>query len=620
MKLLLTAATAALMASETLQTEAFLSSEIRSLDDTPFHSLHAEIPPDAVADAVADTSASASTHVNTTEKNNFYAKSIVMTEAETRRRAQEDNPFDLFRPLTCNDNLPDECSTEFSDLPNGGRVVPCGLCVTMNLENNVSLPNGLDIRGKLVFPPNHKVTITTPFVFVQGLLQVSNTLPIAPENVGVKFILTGSEDLYLEPHNENAVGCESYETGKCPVGSKPFVIAGGRVNVNGMPDTCPSWTTIIDVETADVIPEYFPQPVTPPDGCPRALSDVNFESGPGMWRSHLGSIRERLEEGSNSFLRVTDRTRDYMGPKLDLSELRTCIDDESDYVFSARIRLTKPEGGATDCSSAGINCPSLKTYYKKLDNKEYMYIKRSMRVEEGIETTDGEWFDLTGRFRFNSNEVSDDGVYVVFAIAGVEPGSVIDVDESGPGMWRSHLGSIRERLEEGSNSFLRVTDRTRDYMGPKLDLSELRTCIDDESDYVFSARIRLTKPEGGATDCSSAGINCPSLKTYYKKLDNKEYMYIKRSMRVEEGIETTDGEWFDLTGRFRFNSNEVSDDGVYVVFAIAGVEPGSVIDVDDVYIGLPPEDTYPNVDSPEAICDNLFLADGSADGYSNPPK
>ena len=468
MKLLLTAATAALMASETLQTEAFLSSEIRSLDDTPFHSLHAEIPPDAVADAVADTSASASTHVNTTEKNNFYAKSIVMTEAETRRRAQEDNPFDLFRPLTCNDNLPDECSTEFSDLPNGGRVVPCGLCVTMNLENNVSLPNGLDIRGKLVFPPNHKVTITTPFVFVQGLLQVSNTLPIAPENVGVKFILTGSEDLYLEPHNENAVGCESYETGKCPVGSKPFVIAGGRVNVNGMPDTCPSWTTIIDVETADVIPEYFPQPVTPPDGCPRALSDVNFESGPGMWRSHLGSIRERLEEGSNSFLRVTDRTRDYMGPKLDLSELRTCIDDESDYVFSARIRLTKPEGGATDCSSAGINCPSLKTYYKKLDNKEYMYIKRSMRVEEGIETTDGEWFDLTGRFRFNSNEVSDDGVYVVFAIAGVEPGSVIDVD--------------------------------------------------------------------------------------------------------------------------------------------------------DVYIGLPPEDTYPNVDSPEAICDNLFLADGSADGYSNPPK
>mmetsp|Transcript_32960 Transcript_32960/g.69370 ORF Transcript_32960/g.69370 Transcript_32960/m.69370 type:complete len:152 (-) Transcript_32960:3329-3784(-) len=84
-----------------------------------------------------------------------------------------------FAPLTCNQNITQEpCVTWTSKAfdPTAGVVtIPCGECVTMDDNELLLLENGLNIEGKLMIPDGTKITISTPFLFVQGILEMTST-------------------------------------------------------------------------------------------------------------------------------------------------------------------------------------------------------------------------------------------------------------------------------------------------------------------------------------------------------------------------------------------------------------------------------------------------------------
>ena len=174
----------------------------------------------------------------------------------------------LFNPLSCNptDWSSTTCTPLSSSIPTIDDTtvitVPCGACYTYDLPSgSTTSVAGLDIHGKLIVPENYSGTLVTPYVFVQGVLDISNTDMISPTNVGMQIVLNGEEDVTFVPVEDNA------DVGSFNAGVKPFLVAGGQVNVNGwngpteegsLVDT---WTPLLAMSEASP-----PNPTLTPDG------------------------------------------------------------------------------------------------------------------------------------------------------------------------------------------------------------------------------------------------------------------------------------------------------------------------------------------------------------------
>ena len=94
----------------------------------------------------------------------------------------------LFYPLTCNAALNCDVPSSFSEAVmaagTGEVTLACGTCYTYDIEAGATTTiGGLNIIGKLLVPTNHKGTLITPYVFVQGELEMSDTNPISKDNV-----------------------------------------------------------------------------------------------------------------------------------------------------------------------------------------------------------------------------------------------------------------------------------------------------------------------------------------------------------------------------------------------------------------------------------------------------
>lgn len=139
-----------------------------------------------------------------------------------------------FVPLSCNSNLASaSCSTWTSRFGSGATVssriiIPCGQCITMNHPGpTLTLQDGIDIQGKLVFPnSNVNLVVNTPLVVVQGLLDMRATKPVDGTPL-IRFVLTGGSEQSFTPIGSNANACGG---GKCSVGKKSFTVAGGKMN------------------------------------------------------------------------------------------------------------------------------------------------------------------------------------------------------------------------------------------------------------------------------------------------------------------------------------------------------------------------------------------------------
>mmetsp|Transcript_3088 Transcript_3088/g.3108 ORF Transcript_3088/g.3108 Transcript_3088/m.3108 type:complete len:189 (-) Transcript_3088:8-574(-) len=135
-----------------------------------------------------------------------------------------------FSPLDCNQDIGiADCTTTFSSLWNTASmqddevVIPCGTCAVVDYTDGstVTFHKGLNIQGKLFFPPTANVEIYTSHVFVMGVLEME------PPAVGskVKFRFFGEVDQYLHPIDNNSHACDANEG--CKMGKKPFAVAGG---------------------------------------------------------------------------------------------------------------------------------------------------------------------------------------------------------------------------------------------------------------------------------------------------------------------------------------------------------------------------------------------------------
>jgi hypothetical protein len=234
----------------------------------------------------------------------------------------------------------------------GKVVIPCGKCITMDLlAPNLTLAEGLDILGKLVFPDGYKLTLKTPFIRVQGELHMtSSKIPNGQEDV--KFILTGTDEQKFTPYDSNFDKCN----GECSVGKKPIVVAGGKLVIEALPPDTKTWVNLHDVatdSTADTLSpqdydSYKPPPVI--DGCDGEGIYIHEDfSGPAgsYFMPSLGTNVAYI----SSRLLVHNRTSSLHILQVDLKDIRKCLQSNRIYLLTVRFKLTRPGATKTEVSS-----------------------------------------------------------------------------------------------------------------------------------------------------------------------------------------------------------------------------------------------------------------------------
>ena len=354
----------------------------------------------------------------------------------------------MFEPLDCNT---DPCNAGSSTWkkqdydPNDGTVIiPCGLCVTMDFDKSdtLVLPQGLDVQGTLIFPRGYKLTIETPFVRVQGNLEMiaTNAVRAVPN---VKIILTNAKSSIAKfvPAHNNRFACTSNpgasSPSECDVGTKSFVVAGGNVKIRGLPKDCPTWVhlehTIQDRVKAPS--DFNKLPALNPDHPNRRCRSLepymeeDFSSGSNLhgWTGGYGAFFSVTDTGA---FKVSNRKlKDEQGPTWDMLYVRDCLIPGQEYLFSARIKLTKKgvaTGTPTTCATSGENCIAL---YSTIRTPNGRISSRKGSVEEAQSSRYGEWSGFYASFTYTEEELDPDNIYQILYLRGPEAGVDMHMDD-----------------------------------------------------------------------------------------------------------------------------------------------------------------------------------------------
>lgn len=252
-----------------------------------------------------------------------------------------------YQPLSCNAGVStNSCvlwSAQNFDLSQE-VVIPCGTCVQLDVSGTLVLTAGLSVDGLLYVPTpvSAPLTVATPHIFVQGDLVIDPpSSTVIPSENRVEFVLTGTDDQVFTPH------ASSMST-KTFTSKKPVVIAGGTLKVQGMPDTCPTWTRLQEVERDHApIPQDYP--IAPEasslQGCSSVLVEDDFSStSASAWDGHFAPVAEIQTDGEGeSYFSVSGRTASYHSPRVNLGNV-DCIVPNQPYLVSFRYRLTDSSG------------------------------------------------------------------------------------------------------------------------------------------------------------------------------------------------------------------------------------------------------------------------------------
>jgi len=446
-----------------------------------------------------------------------------------------------FYPLSCNANLTLlDCSvnkTSSLTLPSSGSTspltIPCGTCYTFDLGSNVTLPTGLRVMGKLVFPTNYQTNIYTSYVLVQGEMVVrSNSSIISPGNLSVRFILTGTTDTILDTTSSdsdpNKLACNGT---LCNLGKKSFVMAGGRLDIQAFPPTCKSWTKVKDTVLQKPLKNssLFASAVNPPAQCSFINGSLvffqdSFSTFNGNWTGREGGYV--FHNPFDGTLTIANRKFSWQGPHIDLTRLMSssCLIPNQDYLLTARIRLDKADGTGhgtpTPCSLNNTFCPRLTTRIGKATGGDWWNGKYTLPWR--YSGNYGQFVDFSGTIRWNADEVDPNlNAYWTLFIEGPQPGVTVTLDyfnislptpssylnpidvcqellpngnAEGNGLnpypfWSLRGGEKVKIMTENGNNFFRLENRLS-YWSTMTYNIETR-CLDLGVTYFASAKIRI---------------------------------------------------------------------------------------------------------------------------------
>ena len=455
----------------------------------------------------------------------------------SRALASEHNHFEA---LSCNNPECNKGTTTWTkqnyDTENKKVIIPCGLCVTMDYigddEQVLYLPHGLEVQGTLRFPNNYRLTIETPFVIVQGSLKMTSTRVVTDTPL-IQVRLTGTNEVSFLPIGNNKEACNG---SSCSVGVQPIVVAGGDVELRGVPPTCKTWTILKDVVLVNSATEpstlEYPRatsldPTHKNPVCRKYVPYVNddFESAtlPSLWTGGYGAHYD----WSRGFLRVSGR-KDPLehAPTLDLLPFQDCLIAGETYLFSARIRLRNEAiqmGTPTTCNDAGDDCLILQST-TVLPNSRIG--SRKGREFPSDAFVYGRWETFYTSFTFSTEEVDKDAFYQLLRLRGPAPEIDIDVDDVSFGLVPPSLfpdpenvcggnlimngdaeassmhpypmqtpgGQLKIVTSRNGNRIFRLTDRASDTDALLQDLAAPQ-CIMTGAQYIVRARIRFVSTQ-----------------------------------------------------------------------------------------------------------------------------
>ena len=182
--------------------------------------------------AFFNVSSSQMMRVRSVKTGDAEAPTYPMEQKDAIDEARRLQGINNFVPLSCNAALDQQpCpswSSVFGSSPSFSQrvTIECGTCVTMD-QPDLTLSQGLDIRGKLLFPDGLVVTLRTASLTVQGQLDMHSTGPV-DGTPRIRIIMIGDQAQTFTPIGENAANCGS--GGSCDVSRKAITVAGGKVN------------------------------------------------------------------------------------------------------------------------------------------------------------------------------------------------------------------------------------------------------------------------------------------------------------------------------------------------------------------------------------------------------
>ena len=158
-------------------------------------------------------------------------------ERNKNRILQEE--FEYLYPLPCNEEAEFDCTTtSLSSLPvptdGSPLVIECGTCVHVDIFDGelLDLPNGLRIEGKLYFPIEASLTISTIYVMVLGILkidypQVGNEVKFHLYNEIVNGVAV-DQYFIADPNKQDPNTSRCLGNG-CKIGKKAIAVVGGEL-------------------------------------------------------------------------------------------------------------------------------------------------------------------------------------------------------------------------------------------------------------------------------------------------------------------------------------------------------------------------------------------------------
>ena len=464
-------------------------------------------------------------------------------------------PRGNFEPLKCNERLDeDPCLTPWSKFF-GERMsfteqveIPCGKCVVMYpLKGPLLFKAGLKVTGKLVIYANE---IMTTSILVHGELAIESTKAIdGLPDVTISWIDSASNQTlsFLAPDSGDGSNeiCGG-DRGACGMGRKPFVVAGGKVDIQGLPSPLmPTWVPIYDVDTSASVgssstvsvPEEYkglfeytpPKPGCPEDGV-LIRPDLMTPDNSDIFKGSYGTLSDWTFNGG---LKITERTHAQHCPVIDLNHIRHCFQPDKTYLLTAKLLLTKGRTvDQTECAQ-GDESKCMSIYQLRMNERGIGRTTSLWKETQSFGSMLGEETTIAIAFNFTAAQISDSNIYEVFQLRGPSPGVDMELIEFSlrsppkeafpepdnmcrdlvpsngdaellglsPYPFRSNnVDTLLSVVSEGTNHYFEITGREfaiqkarrgKNWRNAGITWDILPSCIKSHTKYAFHTEIRM---------------------------------------------------------------------------------------------------------------------------------